>query len=736
MTKHDDVFDEYYDPEGDSIDDYKRQRLNQKRIRMAKKASSIANEVGEAPLPSPEILAERASYRNDFVLMHRKVFPDSTGQKPFGEKQQKSVMFGQDVFQKGGRLLKLEPRAFAKTTRITNEAVFSVLEGMQDYIVILCSNQEKAEEILESIKTEIYNNDKLEELYPGPIACFRHIEDTPQRARNQTYGGDRSYLYWGTKTIRFPHIADEPSSGKFIEIRPITNTKGLHKKVKAGPDAGKIFRPTLFLIDDPQTHDDAKSETTVRNIVGRIKRDALRGGSHAKRASAIMSITPVVPGDVAWHFEANEHSWDIVKYKMIEKFPDMHDWWMTTYAEIYTNYDRTLRGDRTSAALRAMELVKDNYEKVHAGSEVTWEHAYAWDEEPQTEISAVQHAYNIILDDGMEDFEFECQCNTEYGLYQEGESLHAPVIQIMSKMLPYKRNLIPQKTTKIVAHIDINKDFFSYVILTSPRILQPHIIDYGTYPKQPGLFSKRNVIVPLATLYPHNKDFRDILYAATKELIDILATRVFIREDGAELTLDAIGVDINYEEGYVGRAIKESHHRPIVIPCSGTFVGADDDLLHEKVKADVIDVYENCFRRPNRDHTLDFLNFDTNYFKTELHRGFNMQEGVKGSLTMFGKEIDGTPCDPERHRVIGDHCNAERPERELGKKTKRHRIVWKEKMHQPDNEYLDNIANCYALLASLGVKLQIDPSSPEKKAEKEIDMNDFMRNQKSGRRLL
>ena len=78
-----------------------------------------------------------------------------------------------------------------------------------------------------------------------------------------------------------------------------------------------------------------------------------------------------------------------------------------------------------------------------------------------------------------------------------------------------------------------------------------------------------------------------------------------------------------------------------------------------------------------------------------------MQEGVKGSLTLFGRETDGSKCDPERHRVVGEHCNAERPEREVGKKTKRHRIVWKEKMHQADNEYLDNIANCYELLASL-----------------------------------
>lgn len=732
MSKFDDVFGEEYTGAATTPEEDKAIRKMTKVSARQRRLRAAHHEVGETPPPSPESLAKREQYKNDFVKMHREVFPDSTGQKPFGEEQENSIRFGQDVFNKGGRLLKLEPRGYAKTTRITNEALMAVLLGMQDYVVIICSNQEKAEEILESLKTEIYNNDKLEELFPAPIACFRNIDDVAVRARYQTFGGERTYLFWGSKTIRFPAVPDEPSSGKFIEIRPMSNTKGLHKKIKAGPDAGKVFRPTLFLIDDPQTHDDAKSETNVRSIISRIKRDALRGGSHSKRASAIMSITPVCPGDVAWHFEHNEQAWEYVKYKMLEKYPDNHDWWMNEYAAVYKAYDRTIRGDRTRAAMEARKLVEDNWDFAHEGAKVTWDHAFGWDEDPQTEVSPVQHAYNIILDDGIEDFEYECQCNTEYGMYQEGETLHAPVLQILTKTLPYKRNECPQNTAKLVAHIDVNMDILSYVIMASENPIQPLVIDYGTHPKQPGLFSKRNVLVPLKTLYPHHKDYRDILYLAVKDLVEILASRTYTREDGVEMSLNSLGVDIRYEERYVTKSIKESAFRSIIVPCAGLYIGPDDELVHEKVKGKAINVWDNCYLGPNRDHTLDIFHMDVNYFKTEVHRGFNMESGVRGSLSLYGKDIDNTNLDPDVHKLLAEHCNIERPEREVGKKSRRTRVVWKEKMHQADNEFFDNLTACMALLYMNNLQQNITTLSPE---EADMDMAAFM-NQQGNRSLL
>lgn len=719
-----DLFGEFYEDDGTT----KNHLENLARSRKRRKAQDKANEVGLQPEPSPEMLKKREIYKKDFILLHKEVFPDSTGIRPFGEKQKKSIEFGRDVFDHGGRLLRLEPRGYAKTTRITNESLAAVLLGMQSYIVIICSNQDKATELLDSLKTELLNNDRLIDLFPGPMACFRHLDGNPHRADYQTIEGERTYIRWGTKTLRFPYYPGEVSSGKFIEVRPITNLKGLHKKLKTGPDAGKVVRPTLYLLDDPQTHEEAFSETSVRKIISYIKRDALRGGSHSKRASAIMSITPVTAGDVAWHFEKNEQSWDLIRYKMLEKYPEEHDWWMNVYSKVYLNYDREVRGDRIRAALEARKLVEENYERVHKGAEVTWEHAYAWDEEPQTEISAVQHAYNIILDDGWEDFEFECQCNTEYGEYDSGETLNAPRKQILHKVLPYKRNVVPQQTSKIVCHIDVNKEVLTYSIACSPKYLRPHFVDYGEFPKQPGLFSKTKLIMPLSRVYSQYTDYRDVLYKGVIDLIQSLATRQFIREDGVTMTLSRIGVDIRYEETYVSRAIRESNYRNIVRPCAGVYVGPDDPALHTKQKESILQVWENCYLEPNKSKTLDVLNVDANYFKSELHKGFNLDFGMPGSCTLFGIEDDGTPVSPDRHVPFADHLNGEKPQRITGLKKQKTKVVWKERRSQVDNEWLDNSANCIALLISEGV----DPSgqiSPQKTKRKGEDMRDFINSQ-------
>lgn len=719
-----DFFEDSYEPEELDVNSYTKQVANARRRRNSRKKADTMNEVGKAPPLSPEILERRNKYKTDFISLHAEVFPESTGVKPFGKVQQKSILDGQDVFNHGGRLLKLEPRGYAKTTRIANEALFAVLAGMQDYIVIVCSNVSKAQEIVDSIRTELMNNEELLELFPGPIACFRHLDGNPMRSRYQTYDGQHTYIKYEVGTIRFPVIEGEPSSGRFIEVRPLTNLKGLNHKVKAGPDAGKVFRPTLVIFDDPQTHDQAKSTTEVASIVSKIKRDALKGGSQSRRVAAIMAITPVCQGDVAFHFEKMEHSWQIVKYKMIEKFPDAHEKWMTEYSRIYLSYDRTVRGDRIRAMMEAKKYVEDNYEELHAGAEPSWEWAYGWDEDPQTEISAVQHAYNIILDDGMEDFEYECQCNTEYGMYDEGETMHASPQTIMSKVNHFERRRVPQATVKVVTHIDVNKDYLTYLTVASGDPFHPYIVDYGTHPQQPGIISKRNVGRSLRTVYPGIDDYREVLYLAVKDLLQTLAHKPYPREDGIDVYASAIGVDLKYEEDFIIRACKDSALNALIVPTWGVFVSPDEELIHERSWPEGSVVYHNCVEKPNRNRTVAYLNLDTNYFKTEVHKAFNQTLGLRGSLSMFKPErID-------QHKVIADQCNEEYPERSPGKKTNRTRIIWKEKRHQADNEFFDNIANCFALLTKVGISIKATPQAKETKQEKQFDMAAYMKSQR------
>lgn len=716
--------EEFYDddPEGTpTLEQYRAAHESRRKADNYLRAQDAKREVGKAPPLTQEILDRRAIYANDFLAMHRDLFPDSTGEKPFGPEQVESTLWDQKILKDGGRIIKLEPRGFTKTTRLTNEALMSVLFGWQKFVVIVASSLEKAADILSAIKTELAGNSHISDLYPGICACFAHLKDQGHGAVYQTYGGEPTHIKYTADSIHFPNVDNEVSAGAIIKVRPLTNLKGINYKIRSGPDKGKVYRPTMYIFDDPQTEDEGESPTAVKKIIKNIKRSALKGGSHTRPVSAIMAITPVFYGDVAWHFAHSEDSWDLVRYKMIKKWPDKYDKWINEYGSIRSKFDRTIRGSRDTAYQAATKYVVDNYEELHRGAEVAWEHAYS-PGTPLFEVSAVQHAINVILDDGMEDFEFEYQCNTEYGTYSDEITIHAPVARIVQKQLPYQRYHIPQETRKIVTHIDVNMDILSYVTMSTGVPMRPHIIDYGVYPEQHGRWSKKaKISTPLRNTYS-NPDYREVLYQAVRDLIEWIAQKNYKREDGLVFQNDLIGVDVRFEEQFILRAIRESVFRNIVVPCWGMFVGPDDQALHMQKLEEGAIPYDNCVDRMNASRTMMYFQFDTNFMKTELHKGFNLEPGIKGSVTLFQEQY------PEQHLTFGEHCNSEFPTRKAGIKTNRTRVVWKEKAQQVDNEFMDNASCCLALFRRLGIKpdhtvIAIDPNPESNDINSYIDYN-------------
>lgn len=442
-------------------DKYMEIKRNERRRKRSAKQTDIINEVGVVPDPTPERLEKIEYYKNDYVQMHQDVFRRSTGIKPFGTVQIESINRSKEIIDHGGRIVIAEPRGFAKTSRTSNHALMAILQGKIRYALILASSVTKATEILESIKTELMDNQALEELYPAPLACFQHLDEKPIKARNQTYGGDPTYIGWGRDRIRFPVIPGEPSSGSVIQVRSKDNVRGLFTKIRYGPQSGTILRPDFFFLDDIQTDEEARNVNSVQKIVTDIKKSVLFAGSHSKRISGIMCCTPICPGDVSSHFILHEHSWEVVCYKMVQKMPDNMEIWMKDYANILMAYDRHEAGSRRRAELRARDFVVEHFEEMHKGAEVSWEWAYGWNEDPQTEVSALHHAMNFLILEGQEAFESECQCN----VVVQNDSI--ATIKVTQKELEDKEHPVlhqyelPLDTQYIVTHIDVNDDILT-----------------------------------------------------------------------------------------------------------------------------------------------------------------------------------------------------------------------------------------------------------------------------------
>lgn len=699
-------------------EDLKKGRLASGLNRNQKKVD-LKNDIPLVDDPSPEILAERALYRNDYVLLHENVYKSSTGQKPFGDAQKLATRrFNKLATSRlGSKFIQLEPRGFAKTSRAVNQMVAACLEGDIRFGLIISSELSKSIEIMDQIQTELTSNDELLRLYKKTITCFHHGDGKYKKYENQTYNGERTHITWKTDEIRFPILDGEPSSGAILLVKTKDNVRGLSKKIQYGQDAGKVLRPDFILLDDIQTDKDAKSPTIVQTIVKTVKSGALFGGSHSRKVRVLMTITPQVEGDVAHHFVLKEPSWEVATYSMLPKMPTNMELW-DEYGRILLNFDKYLDGDREKAQRRAKQFVEDNYEALHIGAEVAWDWCYEWDVDDPVEVSPLQHAMTFYYEEGPETFDCECQCKLVLPKGAEQQIIATPDV-ILSRISTTPRRRIPQEVKTIVTHVDMNDEILSYVTVGSDTVFRPFVIDRGTYPPQPThIWKKGGLIKKLSDLYPEvpKGSIGSLFYKAIMDFSKIIVNTTYLREDGVMLQNRLVGFDAKYETEDILRAIRESEVRSFLIATQGLYFGHKDKPMMELKNLPDRELHYLCYTSPSSDKTIPILRMDVNHLKTMVHRGFLTPPGDIGSIRLYKPEDYG------EHTLLAQHCNAEFPTQHINIKEERIIIEWTQ-YRDRDNEYFDNLVGCEAMLFKLGTSLR------KKKEKSQITINDYINQQ-------
>jgi len=693
MPKNDD-YGEFFDDQIEPDMSVEKYRDAIRKNKADKSRMDDRYEIGAVPAATPEALERIERYKDDWEAMHMEVFSKSTGIKPFGLVQKKSLNLTKHIIKDGGKGVILEPRGFGKTTRTSNNALIATLQGLLSYTLIISSSLTKAYDIMDSILAELQDNIELAKLYPVLTACFEHVSN--QSFRKQTYLGEPTFIKANRDKIQFPIISGQPWSGAIIKACPIDNVRGINLKIKYGPMSGQVLRPQFVFLDDPQTDEQAISAITVDKMVKTIKKSILFGGSHAKPVSALMCATPIAPGDVPSHFVLNEPAWEYVETKMITKMPINIQMWLSDYAKILLDFDRSTPGDRTRARLAARKFVEENYEALHAGSEVSWEWAYAWSEEPQTEISALQHGMNFLIENGVEAFESECQCNVT-PVISDTEGVKATVDEIVNKIHDLPRRYVSIDCTYICTHIDVNNAILTYGTVASPKDFRPMVIDYGEWPDQRGvIWAKGDIMNTLHRMYPMTTEVEEYIYLGVKDLINYIGDQIYTREDNLEMQNNLILVDMGWKVDPVQQAVRDSNYRSITCCYRGQGLGAKDKPFMDRHYTKGSQKHFHCATVPSRDRTLKVVYSDVNYFKTEFHRGVRIKSGLPGSFSMFRPERVG------QHLLAARQCVSEDPIDDVDDKQKTRVIIWRKTTKASDNEYFDNFVGTFAGLFKLG----------------------------------
>ncbi len=618
-------------------------------------------------------------------------FPNSTGLSPFSDDHLRVIERIQRCILDGGRFINAVYRGFAKTTIATNAAIWATMYGHRRSVVVFSANEPQAQDLINSVKMELSDNDILYDDFPEVCHAVKALEGKPQRTHSQTYKGQLTHIVWRADRVVLPTIPGAKSSGAILISRGLTGsgTRGLVTKM---PD-GTNQRPDIAIIDDPQTDETASTPAQVQKRMNIIDRSIARLGSHNKPMAMIINATVIAKDDLVER-KLNPKispSWQGERIRMVRQWSHAHEThWLGKYAEIRNTFDRNDPNDQRRAHAEANQYYFDNCEVMDAGCVVSWEHCYT----KETELSAIQHAYNILIDDGPDVFSTECQNEPKKDIEAEGRLTSA---EISSRLNGFERKRFPRDVEHITTFIDVQQSSLWYVTTAWQMDFTGYVVDYGTFPEQGRryytLSDLRNTFDKLYKGQPLESQ----IYTALSELVEILSGNVYERADGASLKHSRIAIDANW--GFSTKTVKRfcqtSKHAPLLMPTHGRGIRAGDVAMNAyPIKAGERRG-ENWILKPDAEaNGMRHLIYDGNFWKSYIHSHLRIKFPASESISLWGH-------DHRQHEMIADHFTAETPIKTEG----RGRTVeqWELRPERPDNHWFDCMVGCAVLASFVGV---------------------------------
>lgn len=674
------MFDRKHTPEETSGARSYEDRRNAERDRQAEQ-SLAGRDIGQLPeVVNPN---RKAACERNFQLFCESYFPE-TYSLAWSPDHLKVIEKIETAVLRGGLFALALPRGSGKTTITESAALWSMLYGHREFVVLIGATESAALELLDSLKTELEVNERLAEDFPEVCYPVAQLEGIANRCAGQLYKGERTRITWTSNEIVLPTIEGSRASGIIVRVAGIT---GRIRGMKFKRSDGRNVRPSLVVIDDPQTSESAGSLEQTRKRVRVLAGDILGLAGPGQKISGIMPCTIIRPGDMAdIILNRNTHpDWNGEKTRMVYRFPTNMKLW-EEYAEIRAEALRTEGNFQ-----KATEFYLANREAMDAGAEVSWEARFNHDE-----VSALQHAMNLKFQDEQA-FQSEYQ-NDPLPDDTADDSLLS-VDEICAKINGLARRRVPLKCDRLTMFVDVQKALLFYVVIAWAEDFTGAVIDYGSWPDQHRHeYSLADANPSIQTLFP-KAGFEGALYAALSALADECLGREWEREDGAVLKIERALVDANWGQStdVVYQFCRQSSHAGVILPSHGRYVGASSKPMTEYRKQQGDRLGFN-WMIPNvaGKRAIRHVIYDTNYWKSFIHARLAVPVGDKGSLTLYGRI-------PGAHQLFAEHLTAEYRVKTQG----RGRTVdeWKLKPQSHDNHFLDCVAGCAVCGSMLGASL-------------------------------
>lgn len=574
------------------------------------------------------------------------------------------------------------PRGSGKTTLNQIAVLWAAMTGQTDFVVLIASNANRADALLEDLKVWLETNDTLLEDFPEVCYPVRKLERIAQRQRGQMYNGVKTRINWKASKMVLPTIEGSVASGVCVmtsgmsgsDIRGLSHTRADGRKV----------RPSLVFVDDPQTRESAQSETQCADREKIIKADILGMAGPGRKMACCITTTVIAENDVAQRLLDRTRNPEFrgERYQLMKSFPKNLDLW-EEYRQI-REAELLADGDGSQAT----EFYRQNREAMDEGAQPTWQDRYNVDE-----ISAVQYAMNLKFRD-------EGAFASEYQNAPVVESLEATEFDATggAALSGYKRGEIPEESQFLTAFIDVHKNLLYWVVCAWEHNFTGVVVDYDVFPKQRRKWFRLEEAKPVLEDVVPGAGLEGQIYGGLAAVTKQLFEKDWRRSDGVAIPLKRVLIDANWGQttDTVYQFIQESAWRDRITPSHGKYVGAASKPFSEYAfkRGDVCGPH---WRAPNdgQRRQVRRVLVDTNYWKSFVFARLTTRAGDPGRLAFNGAASE--------HALFNDHLNAEYRTQVTGRG--RRVDEWRLRPHR-DNHYFDCLVGCCVAASMSGAALE------------------------------
>lgn len=667
--------------------------------RRSREQYAAAAELG--PLPEPIDAERRAACAGDFLRFLDTYFV-SPDEKPLSEDHARVAEYLQRCGLGGGFYAQAIARGFAKTTIGIRWIVWLALYRLRRYAVLFGFDKGFARDLLDDVKRELVENELLEEDFPEVVLPLLAIGGNAQRATSQTHEGESTGAEWTSFRLVLPSTrVDWPNGGGMVIVaRPRDNARGLRRRSADG----SMQRPDVWLADDIQNDQTAVSPRVVeKQLTTILKSWMLLTGHHASGAG-VVNGTVIAPGDVMAQLTDPSNprfrKFQSQRLKMVRKWADAHDTLWEEYRELRQTYPSGDPSAQERAHARANDYYREHRAAMDAGSDVAWEHCYVEGEE----LSAIQHAYNLLFDLGADAFACECQNEPPEADHDFEPASPAIVVRKQHGLAP---GVAPAETLKVTAYIDQQDDLLYWLVAAWCEGMTGWVVNYGSYPDQRRrYFTLANAKRRLSTELPGLTEEARLHRAITDLQAKLFATP-WKTIGGASLFLDRDGIDTNYgtRSKLIRRIVEESPHRAQTLTGFGRGIGAKGRPMADWPKQRGEERGDEWLIRRAADSGVRHLIYETNHHKRATLEAVALPWGTPGAIAL------PKVADPAAHAMLADHLASEYGQSLKNQSTGREVLEFSLKPNE-DNHLLDCLVGARVIALTLRVPTVSEAKRP------------------------